>query len=154
MASNIKGFYYDRLLDEAVKQGNAAAQYLLGKDYTKGDRLDYVEAFKWYSKAAEQGYVQAQFELGKCHEQGKGVRQDAEEALEWYSIAAEQGHAEAQETLEKMEIVVFPVTLECDATLEELAEMYSCTLKALQKVNPELSGTEKIKAGTKVNFPL
>ena len=36
-----------------------------------GDK-GYVEAVKWYRKAAEQNYAEAQFKLGVCYEKGQG----------------------------------------------------------------------------------
>lgn len=47
-------------------------------------------------KAAEQGDAQAQFNLGMCYANGKGVKENLTEAVEWYRKAAEQGHAQAQ----------------------------------------------------------
>src|SRR5438309_9048594 len=51
---------------------------------------------KWYRKAAEQGHADAQFALGACYANGRGVGKDEVEAGKWYRKAAEQGHAEAQ----------------------------------------------------------
>ena len=39
----------------------------------QGVPQDYEQAFKWYTKAAEQGYAQAQNNLGVCYQGGKGV---------------------------------------------------------------------------------
>ena len=50
----------------------------------------------WCRSAAEHGDAQAQLELGKFYEMGKGVPRDFEEAAAWYLKAAERGHAEAQ----------------------------------------------------------
>jgi len=36
-----------------------------------GDK-GYVEAVKWYRKAAEQNYAEAQSNLGLCYEKGQG----------------------------------------------------------------------------------
>jgi TPR repeat protein len=48
-------------------------------------------------KAAEQGFAEAQYELGGMYYIGEGgVPEDDEEALKWFRKAAEQGHAEAQ----------------------------------------------------------
>lgn len=43
-------------------------------------------------KSAEQGDADAQLELGRCYENGKGVEQSFEEAVKWYRKAAEQGN--------------------------------------------------------------
>ncbi len=64
-------------------------------------RLGYTEAVKWYRKAAEQGDADAQYQLGKCYDYGRGVTQDFTEAVKWYRKAAEQGDADAQYQLGK-----------------------------------------------------
>ena len=51
---------------------------------------------------AEQGDVQAQYNLGIMYETGRGVPQDETEAVRWYRLAAEQGDAEAQFNLGAM----------------------------------------------------
>ena len=47
-------------------------------------------------KAADQGDVQAQLNLGFSYLVGQGVKQDYAEALKWYRKAAEQGYPAAQ----------------------------------------------------------
>ena len=53
----------------------------------------------WYRKAAEQGYANAQYNLGVMYDNGEGVPQDYQEAMSWYRKAAEQGNASAQYNL-------------------------------------------------------
>ena len=60
---------------------------------------NYEEAAKWFRKAAEQGHVYAQYNLGYCYDSGEGVTQNYEEAAKWYRKAAEQGRVEAQFSL-------------------------------------------------------
>ena len=48
---------------------------------------------------AEQGDVEAQFNLGVRYGTGEGVPQDDVEAVRWYRLAAEQGSARAQYNL-------------------------------------------------------
>jgi TPR repeat protein len=50
-------------------------------------------------KAAEQGHIDAQNELGFMYQEGRGVQKDAREGAEWYRKAADQGHASAQANL-------------------------------------------------------
>ena len=50
-------------------------------------------------KAAEQGYAQAQFNLGYAYANGKGVPEDYKEAVKWWRKSAEQGYAQAQYNL-------------------------------------------------------
>ncbi|CAM3976596.1 tetratricopeptide repeat protein [Psychrobacter arenosus] len=61
-------------------------------EHGTGVAKDMSKAFKWYRKAAEQDYVQAQYNLGVMYEHGKGVRKDKAKALEWYSKACDNGH--------------------------------------------------------------
>ncbi|GHT63435.1 hypothetical protein FACS189451_10160 [Bacteroidia bacterium] len=49
-----------------------------------------------FKKAAEQGAAIAQYELGLCYENGKGVTKDYSQAAYWYKKAAEQGDAIAK----------------------------------------------------------
>lgn len=55
-----------------VQQGDAQAQYEIGKMYYKGDgvKKDYAEAAKWYYQAAQLGYAKAQSWLGYAYLKG------------------------------------------------------------------------------------
>ena len=57
---------------------------------------DYKTAFSFYKKAAEQGELAAQFNVGLYYDVGKGVAQDDAEAVRWYKLAAAQGYSSAQ----------------------------------------------------------
>ena len=48
---------------------------------------------------AEQGYAEAQFNLGVMYAKGEGVPEDYQEAVRWCRMAAEQGVARAQYNL-------------------------------------------------------
>jgi TPR repeat protein len=48
---------------------------------------------------AESGDAQAQFELGRSYEDGKGTEQDDARAVEWFRKSAEQGNAHAQNSM-------------------------------------------------------
>ena len=89
---------------QAAEQGNAEAQFSLGKMYYEGQgvRQDYAQTEQWFRKAAEQGYAKAQYNLGLMYVQGQGVRQDDTQAVQWFRKAAEQGHAKAQYNLGAM----------------------------------------------------
>ena len=50
----------------------------------------------WYGKAAEQGYVSAQYSLAEFYYYGKATKQDYKQAVYWYTKAAAQGKGEAQ----------------------------------------------------------
>ena len=55
-----------------------------------------------YTKAAKQGDAEAQYNLGMCYGQGKGVKQDVQKAVEWYTKAAEQGFESAKDMVKKL----------------------------------------------------
>lgn len=102
-------------LRHRAEQGDAQAQYELGFRHsfsTGGRRLNLItgrfcretprndaEAMRWYRKAAEQQYPEAQFALGHMYAAGRGVPQNDAEATKWYRLAADQGHEEAQDVL-------------------------------------------------------
>jgi len=57
---------------------------------------DAQKSFNWYLKAAEQGHVEAQYNVGVLYEYAEGVEQNLKQAFEWYLKAANQRHAKAQ----------------------------------------------------------
>ena len=79
-------------------------QYNLGvmSFYGFGVPKDYEQAFKWFTKAAEQGYSYAQGSLGVMYENGIGCIKDYEQAVKWYTKSAVQGHSVAQSYLDDM----------------------------------------------------
>lgn len=78
-----------------AETGESDSEGELGLRYANGDGVphDFVEAVKWWRKAAEQNHVGAQYNLGLCYYQGAGVLQDYVEALKWLNLAAISGEA-------------------------------------------------------------
>ena len=72
------------------------ASYYFDQGVDEGEKGNHAKAFQWFKKAAEQGIVPAQFNLGLMYLKGEGVLQDYKQAFKWYTKAAEQGHALAQ----------------------------------------------------------
>lgn len=85
-------------LHNSAEQGNADAQFDLGKCYAQGEHVpqNHNEAAKWYRKAAEQGHKSAQTELGKMYQTGEGVQKSDAEAVKWLHKSSIQGDAAAQ----------------------------------------------------------
>ncbi|XP_066887941.1 death ligand signal enhancer isoform X1 [Kogia breviceps] len=57
---------------------------------------DYMAAFSYFQKAADRGYSKAQYNVGLCHEHGRGTPRDLGKAAFYYQLAASQGHSLAQ----------------------------------------------------------
>ena len=86
-------------IKEMAMQGDADAQNKIGICYKLGLAdypKDYLEAVKWYTKSAVQGFPKAQSNLAFCYLKGEGVQQDSKVAVEWFMKAADQGNAVAQ----------------------------------------------------------
>ena len=88
-----------------AKEGDAAAQekaatlyMVLGKSVDQYDTSenDFKEAYKWSKESADQGDLGGLYNLGLCHEYGRGTEIDIEKAAEAYKKAADQGHAPSQ----------------------------------------------------------
>ena len=77
-----------------VMMYNAVAQNSIGVTYY--DKHDYARAMEWFTKAAAQGFAQAQVYIGSLYNNGLGVEQDYAKAMEWYQKAADQGDSDAQ----------------------------------------------------------
>jgi TPR repeat protein len=86
---------------QSADQGNANAQFNLGKRYENGEGVpkDLSKAAELYQKAADQGYAPAQQGLGYLYKFGQGVPQDLGKARELFQKAADQEYAAAQNSL-------------------------------------------------------
>jgi TPR repeat protein len=67
--------------------------------YTRGD---YATALREFRPLAEQGYPEAQSNLGLMYANGEGVTQNYQTATMWYTRAAAQGNLVAQKNLNFM----------------------------------------------------
>lgn len=79
--------------------GNYDAALKLGFIYSGANPpgRNYVEALVWFEKAANQGSIEAQYQLGyRLRWGGEGVQIDAEKAAEWMLLAADAEHIKAQ----------------------------------------------------------
>jgi len=65
---------------------------------------DYATALREWKPLAEQGDVDAQYNLGLMYDNGRGVPQDDKTAVKWYRLAAEKGDASAQYNLSVMSV--------------------------------------------------
>ncbi len=63
--------------------------------FGNGVTQNYAAALKWYHKAADQGYADAQLNLGLLYTRGRGVTQDIVQAHMWYTLAAASGDRSA-----------------------------------------------------------
>ena len=94
----------------------------------QGVEQDFKEAFKWYRKAAEQGYSDAQYNLGVTYYLGYGVLKNEVTATTWWAIAAINGHQDAKGN---MGAITKEMTPEQIAKAQELS-------KEMVKKNPKL----------------
>ena len=88
----------------AVLLGSAGVSW--GADFQKGlaaaQSGDYATALREWQPLAEQGYADAQYNLGWMYDNGQGVPQNDKTAVKWYRLAAEQGHTLAQKKLNQL----------------------------------------------------
>ena len=89
-----------------------AAQTALASCYDLGLHVkpDGKESIRWITKAANQGYAPAEYELGRIYLYGRGIAVDYAQALNWERKAAEQGDPRAQRDLAFMYERGFGVT--------------------------------------------
>ncbi|KAF9541646.1 hypothetical protein EC957_002887 [Mortierella hygrophila] len=78
-----------------ANSGGVQALFALGDRYKDG-REDNAKAFKWFHKAALQGYADAQAKVSQACTNGAGVPKDNIKAMRWSVKAAKNGHAGMQ----------------------------------------------------------
>ena len=97
-------------LVERASAGDPKSQTELGVMYYTGEAVskslsgqvlnnDPGLAAGWFYRAAEQGYADAQFNLGLMYVNGEGIEQDIVQAVDLFNKAAEQGNIDAQNNL-------------------------------------------------------
>ena len=76
----------------------------MGLLYSNGLRvpLNHAQAYQWFRKAADQGFVEAFNYVGEAYYFGHGIEQNGAEAVRWYRKAAEHGDADTQSYLGKI----------------------------------------------------
>lgn len=80
-------------LKAAAEGGILPAQWQLAMMYCQGKVVpqNYVEARKWFQKAADQGDPWARLILAQLYYKGHGVQKDDAAAMKWWEKTAEQG---------------------------------------------------------------
>lgn len=86
--------------EELGPDGMYSLALLYGNGY--GLNADYSEAFKWYKKAAEEGFSKAMNAIGIYYINGSGVEQNYELGLEWLQRAAASGNDHSYYNLGQM----------------------------------------------------
>ena len=84
----------DRIRDLAA-EGDVEATFLMGTAYDEalGVEQDYLEAMRWYRRAAHMGHVLAVHNVGNMYRDGRGVDVDHATAAMWWLRAARAGDA-------------------------------------------------------------
>ncbi len=69
-------------------------------DMQYGIIQDFAQEVALYKDLAKKGDELAQFKLGECYSNGRGVEQDYAKAVYWYTKSAEQGNWKAEQALQ------------------------------------------------------
>ncbi|HET7612093.1 MAG TPA: tetratricopeptide repeat protein [Rhodanobacteraceae bacterium] len=82
-----------QLRADAAKTGNAAAEYVLGKDllYGQSGSRNAQAGIAWLKKAAAQGYTMAKVDYADALFSGIGVTRDAQKAVQLWQAAFDEG---------------------------------------------------------------
>lgn len=87
-------FVFTPFMSINMKGETAEESFQIGMTHYLYER--YSEAVKYFEKAANQGFANAQFFLGVCYAGGEGVTEDLQKAAIWIEKAANQNHGRAQ----------------------------------------------------------
>ena len=83
-----------------AKAGIPEARWLMGARLryeadARGDDALFREAYGWLSRAAQQGYADAESDVGYCYLAGQGVSENHGEAVKWFRRAVGKGSGTA-----------------------------------------------------------
>ncbi len=122
-------------LRRMAENGDPAAENALGLRYFQGDekngiREDEAGAFRWFSKAAEDGSLQAQAKLGFLYWSGRGVPKDLSKAYFWTVLARARGD---QANKDLATVLASGMTRSQAAAIEQQADIWLQQHPALAK---------------------
>jgi TPR repeat protein len=122
-----------------ANQGNADAQYAIALIALRQTPPNYSLAVPWLEKGARGESADAQYLLGRLHQEGVGVGKNIDLANHWLQKAAQQGHEKAtrmvvtqnlaRQSTSRPELELEP---EVSLTWDEEPEPNAPTAKALQ----------------------
>jgi serine/threonine protein kinase len=82
----------DTSVSNLLKKNNKGEEfYIQGMELIKSK--DLANAFRKIKESAEQGYAQAEYQLGNMYRMGVGTDKDFNAAFSWFQKAADQGNA-------------------------------------------------------------
>jgi TPR repeat protein len=125
-------------LQDLAKHGNSAAENAIGLLYAQGDKKqavlqDETQAARWFTKAAEDGSVPAQYKLSLLYWGGHGLPKDANKAYFW-AVLARAGGQEGSKDLAK--VLANGMTRAQSAAIEQQAEIWYQQHESREKPNP------------------
>jgi len=125
-------------LRDAAQRGDAAAENALGLLYAQGDdkqsiQPDEAEAARWFTKAAEDGSVPAQYKLALLYWGGHGVPKDTNKAYFW-AVLARAGGQEGSKDLAK--VLANGMTRAQAAAIEQQADIWYRQHESTAKPTP------------------
>ena len=88
----------ERLFLQAAEAGHARAQYAYGyllyqQGYIPLEAREHLsKVLRWWTRAAEQSHIEAQFMVGTFHLLGLGTPFNETEGMKWLKLAGSQGH--------------------------------------------------------------
>jgi hypothetical protein len=108
-----------------------------------GVRMNDLQAFAWFQKAAAQGNAAAENNLGWMYQNGLSVPQDYTQAISWYQKSAAQGNSDAENNLGLMYQNGFGVqqdSAQATAWYEKaIAQGNNNAAKNLEKLNHDIA---------------
>jgi TPR repeat protein len=114
----------------AIRHGDGARSVgAMGLTYETGPETDLNEAFKWYDKAAEMGYREAQFNVCRLAAQGLVSDPDYRREIDWCTTLAESGDSWGQYGLAR----IFEEGVGTQPDLKKAAEWYK---RSAEQGNP------------------
>lgn len=87
------------IFQKLAERGMVSAMHSIAHTYLygiAGVEQNYDLAFKWFTRAAQNGCPQAMYHLGMCNAEGYGTSKNPALAIDWYKNSAERGDEDAE----------------------------------------------------------
>lgn len=112
----------------------------------------WTKIFKFQTKMAERGSVNAQYILGEMYEEGRGVEKSNAKAIQWYEKAQRNGHQDAAIRITQIKLRIANEKLEKKAPKQKTKPKKQDIVKT--KPAKQLSPKKKSLQANAVKLPI
>ena len=134
-----------------ARAGNISLMVWLGDNFYTGNQLpqELQNAGYWYSKATENGDINARYNLAYMYFHGQGIKKNPNYAQELLTVSANKNHALSIDLLKKVNVIIAELKEEWEGIIEEKRQAQMEFDRLTEQLRKDKLAVEKSKQTVK-----